>query len=255
MAVERVDLAQLSPFSRDEAFSLHDQIEHWVSGEIVSGRLRAGDCLPNERDLSANLGVSRMTLRQALSVLEQRGAIYRLNGRNGGTFIAEARVELDLSGIPGLTRLVTDAQRRTGNILLGAAERPASANEATRLHLDPGAPIFVVSRVRLLDDIPLAVERASYPAELFPGFLDRDLTGSIYSVLESYGHRPVAAQEFLDAAVADDVDAERLALAPSSPVLRIERVAEDESGRPVEFGFDLLRSDRMRVSVRSGVPA
>jgi GntR family transcriptional regulator len=255
VAIERVDLTRLSPFSRDDSFPLHDQIEHWVSGEIIAGRLRAGECLPNERDLSANLGVSRMTLRHAFAMLEQRGAIYRLNGRNGGTFIAEARVELDLSGIPGLTRLVTDARRRTGSIVIDAVERPASVNDATRLRIEPGDPTFFVSRVRLLDDAPLAVERASFPADLFPGFLERDLSGSIYSVLESYGHRPVGAQEYLDAAVAGDVDAERLGVAVGSPVLRIERVAEDSTGRPVEFAFDLLRSDLMRVSVRSGLSA
>jgi GntR family transcriptional regulator len=253
VTIERVDLAQLGPFVRDDAFPLHDQIEQWVTAEIIAGRLRAGDCLPNERDLSSNLHVSRMTLRQALSMLEQRGAIYRMNGRGGGTFIAEPRVDLDLSGIAGLTRLVADARRRTSSTVIDAVRRPATLMEASRLELTSSAMVYFVSRIRLLDDIPLAVERSCFPAEVLPGFLDRDLSGSIYSVLDSYGCRPIAADEYLDATAVDSDDALRLAVAPGSAVLRIERLARDGHNRAIELGFDLLRSDRMRVSVHSGL--
>ncbi len=253
MAVARIDLDRLEAFRPDDVGSLHDQISRWLTGEVAARRLRPGDCLPNERDLSAALGVSRMTLRQSFASLERRGAIYRVNGRNGGTFVAEPRVDLDLTALPGLTQLVRDARRRTASRVLHRTERAATVDEITDLELDAGASVYVIERVRMLDDAPLAVETSVVPADLFPGLVARDLTGSLYALLEEYGHRPVSAREYLDAALTTELEAKLLGLPIGAPLLRIERLASDAAGRPVEAGADLLRSDRMRVAVRSGL--
>jgi GntR family transcriptional regulator len=253
MAVARIDLDRLEAFRPDNVGVLHDQISQWLLGEVGAGRLRPGDCLPNERDLSAALGVSRMTLRHAFASLERRGAIYRVNGRNGGTFVAEPRVDLDLTALPGLTQLVRDARRRTSSRVLSGTERPATSGEVADLQLVAGDAVYVIERVRLLDDAPLAVETSVVPAGLFPGLIARDLSGSLYALLEEYGHRPVSAHEYLDAALTSGLESELLGLPLGAPLLRIERLAADSSGRPVESGTDVLRSDRMRVAVRSGL--
>src|SRR5580658_8440897 len=61
---------------------------------IAEGGLAAGDRLPPERELATAFGVSRMTVRQALDSLERSGTIERRVGRTGGTFVAEASLEL-----------------------------------------------------------------------------------------------------------------------------------------------------------------
>src|SRR5262245_23743957 len=63
------------------------QIEDRVSEAIAAGDLQPGDRLPPERELAGQLGVSRMTLRQALQTLERRGLVRRTVGRHGGTFV------------------------------------------------------------------------------------------------------------------------------------------------------------------------
>src|ERR1700730_18470664 len=72
----------------------HLQIESWLTGAIAAGSIGPGDRLPPERDLAGRLRVSRMTLRHALASLERRGLVVRHVGRDGGTFVAEPKLEL-----------------------------------------------------------------------------------------------------------------------------------------------------------------
>lgn len=68
----------------------HDVVLRWFTDELTSGRLGVGDQLPSERALSAQLGLSRNTLREALRVLEVLGAIESSTGSGprAGTFVA-----------------------------------------------------------------------------------------------------------------------------------------------------------------------
>ena len=100
---------------------VHVQIATWLSAGIARGELRPGDRLPGERDLAERLGVSRMTLRQALAELESTGDLVRVAGRAGGAFVAEPRVEVDLTHLSGLTDQLRRAGRRAGaQVLLRA---------------------------------------------------------------------------------------------------------------------------------------
>jgi GntR family transcriptional repressor for pyruvate dehydrogenase complex len=57
---------------------------------IKLGLLEPGERLPAERELCRQLGISRSTLRQALTALVQSGHLYAARGRSGGTFVAES---------------------------------------------------------------------------------------------------------------------------------------------------------------------
>src|SRR3954468_16884412 len=110
----------------------HAQIELALETAIERGRLSPGDRLPAERELAGRYGVSRMTLRQALGALEQRGRLVRNKGRYGGTFVAEAKLEL--AG----TSALSDQLRGLG---LAAGARVLSAVEQ--------GYVYAIERVRL----------------------------------------------------------------------------------------------------------
>jgi GntR family transcriptional regulator, transcriptional repressor for pyruvate dehydrogenase complex len=57
---------------------------------IKLGLLEPGERLPAERELCRQLGISRSTLRQALTALVQSGHLRATRGRSGGTFVAES---------------------------------------------------------------------------------------------------------------------------------------------------------------------
>ena len=114
----------------------HVRIEAWLTSVIGSGALVPGDKLPREETLAAALGVSRMTLRQALATLEGLGTILRKPGRLGGTFVAEPKIVCDLTGLAGFTEQMRRANLRAGARVVSATTKPASRTAARALGLD-----------------------------------------------------------------------------------------------------------------------
>src|SRR2546423_1622557 len=228
----------------------HAQIEDWLGGASASDRLAVGEGLPPERELAARLGVSRMTLRQALAALEARGLLVRVVGRSGGTFVAEPKLERDLSGFAGLS----DQLRRQGVVagarVLSAAEVPASEHVAAALDLPAGAPVYRIERVRLANGEPVAIEETSFPADTFPGLIEQRLDGSLYDVMRGrYPELPQRAHEQLEPVLAGAREVEALGVEVGAPLMLVERVAFGASGTPLEHSREHYRGDRTRVVV------
>jgi GntR family transcriptional regulator len=206
------------------------QIIAQIEQAIVEGDLAPGDRLPPERALAEEHGVSRMTVRQALQSLEARGLLRRAIGRNGGSFVAQPKVERDLGTFSGLSE-----QLARQGVVAGA--RVLSACEL-------GGAVEIV-RVRLADGEPFAVERSSFPADRFRSLLQCDLTGSLYELLGD--DAPVRAVERIEPVLADADDAAALGLRVGAPLMLVDRIAYDEDGLVVETARDVFRGDRTRI--------
>jgi GntR family transcriptional regulator len=236
---------------------LYLQIASSIDGGIADGRYEPGYRFPPEPELAASLGVSRLTLRQALTVLERRGLIDRVVGRHGGTFVRKWHVDRDLTTFAGFSQQLRRQGLVAGAKVLSARELPASAEVAAGLDLTEGSGVYEVQRLRLASGTPVLLECSSFPAEAFPGFLDEPLDQSLYGLLgERYGRRPTHAREVLDPVAADRRVARLLGVGAGTPVLLVERTAFDVEGTPVEYARDLFVGDRTRVVVWSfEVPA
>ena len=205
-----------------------------------------------ERELAERLGVSRSTIRAALGDLERGGVIRRTRGRGGGIFVAERKVERDLTTLAGLPAYLRRGGFQSDARVLSTATVEADADAAQALELPEGALVLEVVRVRLADGEPLSLERALFPAERFPGLLDRSLGGSLYELLQAhYGLAPGEAEEHIEVVAAGAAEARLLELRRGAPLLAVARTAWDADGRPFERSHDLFRADRARMVVRS----
>ena len=228
----------------------HAQIEDWLADAIAAGRLNPGDRLPTEHDLAAWLGVSRMTLRQALSELAQRGLVAKAVGRRGGTFVAEPKLEQDLTTLAGFSEQLRRHGKVAGARVLAATRIPASSAAAAALQVTEGDPVHDVRRIRFADGAPTVIEHSQFPAVLFPDLLDCRLDGSLYDLLaDRYGKRPYRARESLEPVVAGVREAEALEVDEGAPLMLVERTAYSEAGEPLEYARDLFRGDRTKVVV------
>jgi GntR family transcriptional regulator len=233
---------------------VHVSIARWLTDLIGRGELVPGDRLPREDQFAALLGVSRMTLRQALSTLEAHGALERKTGRTGGTFVREPRIDCDLTGLAGFTEQMRRAHLRAGARLVSAETVGANATVARALAVRRGDPVHEIVRVRTARREPLALERSYFPSEPFPDLLSQRLTGSLYGLLERvYGLRPSHAVEALEPVTPRPHEAVLLRTEVSTPLMLIERTAFTNAGLPVEFARDLFRPDRIRISLHSGI--
>jgi GntR family transcriptional regulator len=235
---------------KQPGITAHAQIEDWLADAIAAGQLSPGDKLPTEQDLAAWLGVSRMTLRHALSELAQRGLVTKTVGRAGGTFVAEPKLEQDLTTLAGFSEQLRRHGKVAGARVLAATRIPASPAAAAALQLAEGADVHDVRRIRLADGKPIVVEHSQFPADLFPGLLECRLDGSLYDLLaDNYGQRPHRARESLEPVVAGVREAEALEVDEGAPLMLVERTAYSRTGQPLEYARDLFRGDRTKVVV------
>lgn len=224
-----------------------------IWARIVSGGFPPGSRLGGERDLAEALGLSRSTVRVALRSLEAEGAVQRVPGRGGGTFVRAPLVTRDLSRVSGVPAMLVAQGMRAGSTVLAAGLSPADDTTARALGLAPGALVYSLERVRLADGMPLSLEHARLPAEILPGLLDEKLSGSIYDLLASRYRRPIVrTHESIAAGAASPAEAAALLVPPRAPVLRVTRVGRCADGTAVEFSDDVFRGDRTRVTVRTG---
>jgi GntR family transcriptional regulator len=222
-----------------------------LAADIAAGAAAPGERLGAERELAARLGVSRSTLRAALDALETAGAVRRVRGRSGGIFVAERRVERDLTRLTSLPAYLRRQGFQSGARVLSTATVGADAETAAALDLPAGALVLEVVRVRLADEQPISLERARFPADRFPGLLDRSLSGSLYELLEAgYGLHPSEAEERVEVVGATAAEARVLEVRAGAPLVAIVRTAWSEDGRPFERSHDLFRADRVRIVTR-----
>ncbi|HEX9034929.1 MAG TPA: GntR family transcriptional regulator [Streptosporangiaceae bacterium] len=231
---------------------LADEARHRLLDMISSGALRPGDKLGTERDLAATLSVSRSTLRQVLAVLAQAGVVRRVPGRTGGTFVAHAKVDRDLSVIVGLPEYLRRQGFVAGTQVLSATMTGADDRTALNLDVPPGSLVVDIVRIRLADGVPISLERARLPADLVPGLLELPLGGSIYDLLAGqYGMSPHDVVEHLEVTEASPDEAALLGIVDRAPLLAITRTSRTADGVPFEFSYDLFRADRTCVTFRT----
>ena len=220
---------------------LYLQLKRRIEEAVHRGAIKPGDALPSERDLAAQVDVSRVTVRKAVQHLVREGLLVQRHG--SGTYVAPqpGRVEQSLSQ---LTSFAEDMARRGMAVRSTWLDRglyPPSPEEMVALGLTSGDYVARVARLRVSGDTPLAIERAAISANILP---DPEAIGtSLYAHLAKTDNRPVRAIQRIRAISLGRDDAALLDLTPGAASLHIERTSYLASGRVVEFTRSIYRGD------------
>ncbi|HST65306.1 MAG TPA: GntR family transcriptional regulator [Mycobacteriales bacterium] len=228
MADLTVDLDRSSPVP------LYYQVSRQIEAAIDAGDLAPGDRLENEISLADRWGLSRPTMRRAIQELVDKGLLVRRRGI--GTQVVHGRVKRPMD----LTSLFDDLTRsgqQPGTRLLARELVPAPAAVAERLGVPAGAQVLHLERLRSARDEPLAVLRNWLPADLAPTLTAEALESrGLYELMRGAGvHLRIATQR-IAARGATAPEARLLTLRKGAPVLTMERVTYDGTGRAVELG-------------------
>lgn len=229
--------------------SSSQRIEGILQGWIDSGRYGPGMKLPAERDLAAELGVSRMTLRQALESLQFQGQFQRRPGRAGGTFVSGRVPVLELASMSGLAQQLSSTGADVESRILVAEATEATTEVSKALGVDMGDSVLHLRRLRFANEEPVMIEDSWFPERRLPGLDVGSLAGSVYRALGELDSAPVRKVEELDPSVASPLERELLGVGARHPVLRLVRTAYRADGLAVEYAHDVYRSDAIRVRV------
>jgi GntR family transcriptional regulator len=208
-------------------------------------QLGVGTAIPSERQLSADLGVSRLTLRAALDDLAREG--YLVRRRGSGTYVQHPKISQELT----ITSFSDDMRRRgmvPGSRTLSMTTILAGARLGRSLNVSPSEQIVVVKRLRLADGESMAIETLHIPEALVPGLTPKSLTGSFYDLLrDRYGVRIAEGIQAIEPTVTNEEESEVLGVPLHSPAFLFERTSRDDAGRTVEFVQSVYRGDRYRI--------
>ena len=147
--------AESATVPREPRPSLVDVAEQALRSWLATGRHRPGERLPPEQELSAQLGISRGTLRTALRRLEESGEIVRRQG--SGTYVGRSRSTSLDEGLEKLVSYSELARRRGVELKLGELEverRELGPELGELFGADPSAAASQVTRVLLMDGQP-----------------------------------------------------------------------------------------------------
>lgn len=219
-----------------------------IKSDIESGKLRPGERLPSEAELSKQLGVSRATLREALRLLEEEKIVIRRHGV--GTFINSKPV---FSGGIGELFSVTDAIERqgykAGTMILKTAFEESGEEERKRLSLKQGEGVLMIERIRTADGLPVVYCIDRIPAHLASkGYSARG--ESIFTWLESTtGIRITYAVAQIEPMGYNEKVSNLLHCDRSTPLLLLEQIHYDENERPILYSHNYFRADKIHFHV------
>ncbi|MFJ5964468.1 GntR family transcriptional regulator [Bacillus sp. NPDC093026] len=225
---------------------MYHQIMENLKKQIENGTLAPDTLIPSEREYAERFGISRMTVRQALSNLVNEGYLYRQKGK--GTFVNRKKFEQTLQGLTSFTEDMRQRGLKASSQLLDFNKITCPEHLLSVLQLSDSDFLYEFKRIRLANDEPMAIE-TSYIPEKFAGSLTKEhLTGSLYEYMENNTGLAIAhAKQELEANVATKAEAHLLSISTGAPVLSIARTTYFQNDLPFEYVLSVYRGDRYKL--------
>jgi Transcriptional regulators len=235
--------------NRRSPVPVYYQIEQYIERLIDANGLKTGDRIPSEKEFTDQFHVSRMTVRQAITDLVNKGVLVRSQGR--GTFVSgQQKFEKPLNVLNGFTQDTLLRGLKPASEILNFRRLKPPDKVAGKLLLKKDHEVFEVRRIRFADDLPVALETTYVPAALFPGFSIKEANRSLYDYVEkNCGKKIDHADQTVEATLVTSEEAKILDVPKRSPVLLIERVSSLTGGIPFELTKSLYRADRYKFVV------
>lgn len=231
---------------KQKGVALYYQIEEVLRKRIISREWTAGMRIPSEPDLSAEYGVSRATIRQAIANLVSDGLLIRRQGL--GTFVASPVFEGDY------LKFFFPEELGNRHELFSCGLHEGSRSVTEPLNLPFGAQVAELIRLRYFGDdtVPAVLEKSYFHAELLPLVADTDLSQKLYGIIEDIlGITFTKFKNVIEPVIPTPEEAKCLQIKPTSPILLIIRTCYTDDGTPIILTKSLIRADKCKLLVLS----
>jgi GntR family transcriptional regulator len=228
----------LGTLDPNSSLPLYQQLQRALREAIEKQVLGPEDALPSERQLAADLGVSRITVRKAIEGLIEEGLLVSRQG--SGNFVG-TRIDKNFAKLTSFSEDMRARGRTPRSEWLKRSEGTVTPEEAMKLALSPGTQVYRFHRLRFADDEPMSLEYCTVVASALPSI--EAVSNSLYEALERAGNRPVRALQRLRALLLDEEQAKLLEAQPGDAGLLVERLGYLRDGRAVELSQSIYRGD------------
>jgi GntR family transcriptional regulator len=227
---------------------LADRLRDELLEEMTSSQLPPGTKLPTEGELAARFGVSRATVREAVTSLVEAGYVTRRHG--SGSYVTERRrMPHGLDSTLSYLAMIESAGAHAGMRVLDAVLDQYSKLDS-QLQLRQGDTVLAVERVRTANDQPVIYSRDRIPSRLLKADIDlQNLHPSLFRLLSSSGHAADHATATLRAVASTSRTAKVLGIRRGKPLLYIEEIDYDRDGTPVMLSREWHVSEAFDVRI------
>ena len=218
-----------------------------VAQDLIA-HIRSGTFLPNSQlpsieSLCQSYEVSKVTIKKALDILEDRGYITRRRG--SGSFVKNVRTPLKDDAAFETSRqmegFTAEHERRGEAVRTEVKDFSAampSPDVAHMLDIEADQFVYHVIRVRFADDVATAIEYTYMPIDVIPNLRLKNIETSIYHYIEKdLGLRIASAHRTIRAVLPTEDECAWMGLEPGDPLLEVEQVGYLDDGTPFEYSF------------------
>lgn len=228
----------------------YEHVKDVILARIEDGTWAADKPIPPEPELCDAFGVSRTTVRKAVSDLVHLGRLRTVQG--SGTFVAARKVQERF--VQRGFGIHEDMRRRGIHLSTDVLRQEVIAappDVVGRLHLSAEERVHVIVRVRSVEGERILVSTTYVPEKLCPRLVLVDLTNrSLYLVLaEEFGLSIGSGTRSVEAVGAGQWEGRQLDVALGTPLMLLESTAYLRDGRPFEYSRALQRGDRARIEL------
>ena len=224
-----------------------ERAQEQIEAYILEQGLKVGDRLPPEREMCRMWGLNRTTLRSAIARLEAEG---RLSSTQGSGTCLTPRFRRTLQDLQSFTEYAFAGGFQPETRLLAFTIVECDKHLSRRFRRMLGEKLYRISRLRMLDGMPVLLETAFIPVELAPNLDQHDLVnGSLFTLLrENYCLELDHGEEKTSVTLATEEEAAHLGITPGSPVFWIVSQTDSPDGTVIEYCRTVGRADRMELA-------
>ncbi|MCA1021193.1 UTRA domain-containing protein [Halobacillus halophilus] len=228
--------------------ALYLQLKELFIDRIQNGQWEADKLIPTEQELMKEFDVSRTTIRQAVSILVQEGLVEKKQGR--GTIVKPRKLSGNLSQLKGFAEEVLERGQTPRSKLIRAEFKSNLHHEKSMLEIKDDEPILLIERIRMADEIPVALERTCWPKEIGEILIKHNLDEArYYEILENYNIYLNRASEKIAAINATIDEADALGIRGGEALLEMTRLSFGVNERPIEYTKTKYRNDQYHYSL------
>ncbi|MFN2119030.1 MAG: GntR family transcriptional regulator [Anaerolineales bacterium] len=226
---------------------LYIRIQEYIAELILSGKLAPEAKIQSEREFSEDLGVSRMTVRRAITELVHEGLLERKHG--SGTYVSKPKITYQAGELANYVEAMRRRNIATASQLLEFDQVAASRRLAEALMIEIGNPVYRVAILRFANRVPVVLERVFISCARLPRLEEWNLEKtSIQDLLtEAYHITLGQISQTVEAVVAADTVAQQLRVPEGFPLLMLSRLIFGSQQDPVVYAQDFLRGDYARI--------
>lgn len=233
---------------RPLAAQLRDQI--W--NMLQENQAQPGDRLPSEDELATRFGVSRVTVREALKMMEEERLVLCRHGV--GRFVAPGSSDVlqeSMTNLKSMSEMAHDLNIPLETKVLSLREEIPDEFIRSRLDLDAGMSVVILERVRLTKGEPVIYSIDIFPRQSYAGALEAEMfEGSLVSVMEGRWNTWLAySKTAISAVCLPDEICKKIGVPPTSAWILLEQTNYNARNQPVLYSKDYHRGDKFQFHV------